>query len=361
MWNDTAFTRLFERRYPIVQGPFGGGLSSPRLAATVSEAGGLGSFGAQGMTPDRIRAVVAEIRALTSEPFAVNLWVSTADARAEDVTRDEYDAAVAVLAPLYAELGVAPPPFPPRPDPSFDEQVDALIEARPPIFSFIFGVPAPAILDRCRSRGIRTLGTATTVDEVRAIDAAGVDAIVATGAEAGGHRPSFLRSAEASLMGTVALVPQAADAVRTPIVAAGGIADGRGIAGTLALGAAAVQIGTAFLACDESNAHPAHRAALRAAAQGAGTLLTRGFTGRLGRGLWNALAEALEPPSLARLPYPFQGHLVAALKQAALSHGRFDLAPFWSGQSAPLIRHHHAAALFDSLVREANEVSTPRH
>jgi len=354
MWNDTAFTRRFERRFPIVQGPFGGGLSSPRLAATVSEAGGLGSFGAQGMTPDRIRAVVAEIRALTNEPFAVNLWVSTADARAADVTRAEYDAAVAVLAPLYAELGVGPPPFPPHVDPGFDEQVEALIEARPPIFSFIFGVPAPAILERCRSQGIRTIGTATTVDEVRAIDAAGVDAIVATGAEAGGHRPSFLKSAEASLMGTVALVPQAADAVRTPIVAAGGIADGRGIAAALALGAAAVQIGTAFLACDESNAHPAHRAALRAAAQ-AGTLLTRGFTGRLGRGLRNALAEALESPSLARLPYPFQGHLVAALKQAALAHGRPDLAPFWSGQSAPLIRHHRAAALFDALVHEMAE------
>ena len=351
MWNDTAFTRRFERRFPIVQGPFGGGLSSPRLAATVSEAGGLGSFGAQGMTPDRIRAVVAEIRALTNEPFAVNLWVSTADARAEDVTRAEYDAAVAVLAPLYAELGVAPPPFPPHLDPGFDEQVEALIDARPPIFSFIFGVPAPAILERCRSLGIRTIGTATTVDEVRAIDAAGVDAIVATGAEAGGHRPSFLASAEASLMGTVALVPQAADSVRTPIIAAGGIADGRGIAAALALGAAAVQIGTAFLACDESNAHPAHRAALRAAAQ-AGTLLTRGFTGRLGRGLRNPLAEALESPSLARLPYPFQGHLVAALKQAALAHGRPDLAPFWSGQSAPLIRHHRAAALFDALVHE---------
>ena len=230
----------------------------------------------------------------------------------------------------------------------------ALIEARPPIFSFIFGVPAPAILDRCRSLGIRTVGTATTVDEARALDAAGVDAIVATGLEAGGHRPSFLRSAEASLMGTVALVPQAADAVRVPIIAAGGIADGRGVTAALALGAAAVQIGTAFLACDESNAHPTHKAALRAAAQGPGTLLTRGFTGRLGRGLRNALAEALESPSLARLPYPFQGHLVAPLKQAALdAAGGTDLAPLWSGQSASLIRHHRAAALVEALVREA--------
>lgn len=354
MWNDTPFTRLFERRYPIVQGPFGGGLSSPRLTATVSNAGGLGSFGAQGMTPDRIRAVVGEIRALTTAPFAVNLWVSTADARAEDISRAEYDAAVAVLAPLYAALGIGPPPFPPASDPVFEEQAAALIDAQPPIVSFIFGVPPPAILDRCRSLGIRTIGTATTVEEARALDGAGVDAVVATGAEAGGHRPSFLRSAEASLMGTVALVPQVADAVRAPVIAAGGIADGRGIAAALALGAHAVQIGTAFLACDESNAHPAHRAALRNAVHGDGTLLTRGFTGRLGRGLRNALADALDSPSVAWLPYPFQGHLIAALKQAALAQGRVDLVPFWGGQSAPLITHTRAGALFASLIESAS-------
>jgi len=239
--------------------------------------------------------------------------------------------------------------------------VAALLEARPPIFSFIFGVPAPSILDRCRALGIRTIGTATTVEEVRAIDAAGVDAIVATGFEAGGHRPSFLRSAEASLTGTLALVPQAADAVRTPIIAAGGIAEGRGLAAALALGASAVQIGTAFLACEESNAHPTHRAALRAAAQqGGGTLLTRGFTGRLARGLRNVLAEALADPTLARLPYPFQGHLVAPLKQAALTRERIDLAPLWSGQAVGLVRHHRAADLVSALVRELNDVSADR-
>ncbi len=356
MWNDTPLTARLSLRYPIVQGPFGGGMSSPRLAATVSNAGGLGSFGAQGMLPDRIRGVVAEIREQTGAPFAVNLWVSTADARAEDISRADYDAAVAALDPLFTELGIEPPAFPPSAGPAFEAQVDALIDARPPIFSFIFGVPAPAILDRCRSAGIRTVGAATTVDEARALEAAGVDAIVATGAEAGGHRPSFLRSAEASLMGTLALVPQVADAVRVPIIAAGGIADGRGVAAVLALGAHAAQIGSAFLACDESNAHPAHRAALRRSAHGAGTLLTRGFTGRLGRGMRNVLAEAVESPTLARLPYPFQGHLIAALKQAALAHGRDDLVPFWSGQAAPLITHTSAPALFEALVRDAARV-----
>ncbi len=361
MWHDTAFTRRFDLRYPIVQGPFGGGLSSPRLAATVSDAGGLGSFGAQGLTPDRIRAVVAEIRALTAAPFAVNLWVSTADARVEDLSRADHDAAVATLAPFFAELGLEPPAFAPTLDPAFEDQAAALIEARPPVFSFIFGVPSAAILDRCRSLGIRTIGTATTVDEARALDTAGVDAIVATGFEAGGHRPSFLRSAEASLTGTLALVPQVADAVQAPILAAGGIADGRGVAAALALGAHAVQIGSAFLACDESNALPAHRAALRQAGQGPATLLTRGFSGRLGRGIRNTLAAAFESPAASRLPYPFQGHLVRVLKEAALAQERLDLVPFWSGQSAALIRHTRASDLFDSLIREAPLVSAKRH
>jgi nitronate monooxygenase len=350
MWNDTAFTRRFDLRYPIVQGPFGGGLSSPLLAATVSEAGGLGSYGAQGMAPDRIGPLVNEIRSRTRAPFAVNLWVSTADADAADIGRADYDAAVAVLAPFYAELDIAPPPFAPAAGAVFEDQVEALLDARPPVFSFIFGIPSSAILERCRSLGIRTVGTATTVAEARAIDDAGVDAIVATGAEAGGHRPSFLRPAEASLMGTMALVPQVADAVRSAVVAAGGIADARGVAAALALGADAVQIGTAFLACDESNAPAAHRDALRNAGHGSETLLTRGFSGRLGRGIRNTLAEAFEAPEVARLPYPCQGQLVAPVRQAALAAARRDLAAFWSGQSAPLVSHTSAASLFAALI-----------
>jgi nitronate monooxygenase len=354
MWNDTAFTRRFGLRYPIVQGPFGGGLSSTRLAATISNAGGLGSFGLQGMAPAKIRAVVAELRTLTAAPFAVNLWVSTEDAPAAAISRRDFNAAVASLAPLYAELQLAPPSFPPAPDPRFDEQVAALIEARPPVFSFIFGVPPASVLDQCRSLGILTLGTATTVDEARALADAGVDAIVATGSEAGGHRPSFLRTAEASLTGTLSLVPQTVDAVRVPVIAAGGIGDGRGLAAVLALGAGAAQIGTAFLACDESNAHPGHRAALRAKPAGT-TVLTRGVTGRLGRALHNRLIDAVADPALARLPYPFQGHLISVIKQAALARERFDLAPFWSGQSSALIRFTEAAELFGALVDEVTQ------
>jgi nitronate monooxygenase len=353
MWNDTEFTRRLGIRYPIVQGPFGGGLSSPQLAAIVSNAGGLGSFGAQGMTPEGIRGIVGEIRTLTAAPYAVNLWVSTKDAEPGEVTREAFDAALAPLIPALDALGAEHPRFAFGAAPSFEAQAAALIEARPPVFSFVFGVPPAWVLDRCRGLGIRTMGAATTVAEARALADAGVDVVVATGAEAGGHRPSFLRSAESSLMGTLSLVPQVATAVRVPIVAAGGIADGRGVAAALALGAHGAQIGTAFLACDESNAHPAHRAALRAERE-SNTVLTRGFTGRLGRALGNELAAAVSAAGVRHLPYPYQGHLVAAIKQSAFDRGRPDLAPFWSGQSAPLIRHSRAADLFAAICRDAS-------
>lgn len=349
MWNDTAATRRLGIRYPIVQGPFGGGLSSARLAAAVSNAGGLGSFGAQGMAPAQIAGIVGEIRAQTNSPFAVNLWVSTEDAGASETPREAYEAALAPLAPFFSELQVKPPPLPWRPWPTFDEQVSALIDARPPAFSFVFGVPPTPVLDECRRRSIVTIGTATTVDEAVALERAGVDIVVASGFEAGGHRPSFLRSPETSLMGTLALVPQVADAVDAPVIAAGGIADGRGVAAALALGADGVQIGTAFLACDESNAPAAHRDALRSP-RAAHTVLTRVFSGRLGRGLGNTLANALQNQAATVLPYPVQGQLVGALREEAIRTGRIDLMAMWAGQSAPLLRHRQATELFQDLV-----------
>ena len=355
MWNDTAFTRRLGLRYPIVQGPFGGGLSSPRLVAAVSSAGGLGSFGAQGMTPNRISEVVAEIRTLTAAPFAVNLWVSTEDAEATAATRSRYGAALVPLAPFFNELGVQPPTFPLREWMTFEAQVSALLDARPPAISFVFGVPPPDVIDECHRRSIVTIGTATTVDEAVALDRACVDVVVASGFEAGGHRPSFLRSPETSLTGLFSLLPQVCEAVDIPVVAAGGIADGRGIAAALALGADGVQIGTAFLACEESNAPHAHREALFGH-RAAHTVLTRAFSGRLARGLRNILAEALEGESASFLPYPLQGQLVGALRDEAIQRGRTDLISLWSGQSAPLFRHRHAKELFQDLVRVADHI-----
>lgn len=351
-WRTTRFTERLGLAYPIVQGPFGGGLSSPSLAAAVSNRGGLGSYGGQGHSPERIREVAAAIRGLTDRPFAMNLWVSTEDPGARAVTEAAFRDALTPLLPLYGELGVDPPAYAPLPPPPFDRQAEALIAERVPAFSFIFGVPDAAVLADCRARGIATLGTATTVAEAVALDEAGVDVVVASGLEAGGHRASFLASAEASLTGTFALVPLVVDAVRAPVVAAGGIADGRGVTAALALGAAGVQVGTAFLACEESNAAPGHKDALFAARAG-DTLLTRAFSGRLARGLRNRLAEHLA--STAPLPYPVQGELLAPLRREALARNRTDLVSLWAGQAAPLVRHRRAADVFDALVADADE------
>ena len=351
-WRTTALTKRLGLAYPIVQGPFGGGLSSPALAAAVSNLGGLGSYGAQGHTPERIREVAAAIRGLTERPFAMNLWVSTEDAGARAVTPAQWDAALAPLLPLYRELGVEPPAWAPLPPPPFERQAEALIDARVPAFSFIFGVPDAAILADCRAHGIVTIGTATTVAEAVALDAAGVEVVVASGFEAGGHRASFLAPAESSLTGSFALVPQVVDAVRAPVVAAGGIADGRGVAAALALGAAGVQVGTSFLACEESNAAPGHKQALLGA-QAGDTLLTRAFSGRLARGLRNRLADHLAPVK-DPLPYPVQGDLLSPLRREALARNHTDLVSLWAGQAAPLARHRRARDVFEALVSGAD-------
>lgn len=353
-WHDTPATRLLGVRYPIVQGPFGGGLSSTALAATVSTLGGLGSYGAQGHTPERIREVVAELRQRTAAPFALNLWVSTADPGAAEVTREAFEAALAPLLPLYHELEVDPPRFERPPAPRFEDQVAALLELRVPVFSFVFGVPEHAILEECRRRNIVTAGAATTAEEALALEAAGVDLVVASGFEAGGHRPSFLRPAESSLTGTLSLVPQVVDAVRIPVIAAGGIADGRGVAAAMTLGAQGVQLGTAFLATEESNAAPGHRAALFGPER-EHTVLTRGFSGRLARGLRNRLARVLEtvPPPL---PYPIPSDLLAPLRREALARDRVDLSSLWAGQGAPLLRHRRAADVFTALVEETGRI-----
>ncbi|MGH6930404.1 MAG: NAD(P)H-dependent flavin oxidoreductase, partial [Dongiaceae bacterium] len=233
----------------------------------------------------------------------------------------------------------------------FDQQIEALLEARPPVFSFVFGIPAPAILEACRARGIVTLGAATSIAEAQALDDAGVDLIVATGFEAGGHRPSFIARAEDSLMGTFALTQLVAARVKAPVIAAGGIVDGRGIRAALALGAQAAQIGTAFLACAESGTTDAHREALFGE-RAEDTMLTRAYTGRLARGLRNRWVEEMAPRTATLPPFPVQSWFVSRLKAAAMKAGRTELVPLYGGQIAPNLRHRTAPALMDALVSE---------
>ena len=237
----------------------------------------------------------------------------------------------------------------------FEDQVQVLLDEGSSAFSFIYGIPSKQILDEFRRQGVALIGTATTVDEGVALEQAGVDAIVASGFEAGGHRGSFLQSSEDSLTGTMALVPQVVDAVKLPVVAAGGIGDARGIVAAFALGAEGVQMGTAFLACEESGANAFHRKALLSG-EAKQTALTRGFTGRLGRGIKNRLLDELNQKGAEILPYPLQRALVRQLSIPAEKAGRPELLPLWAGQSANLSRCTDVRTLLDTLIKEISEI-----
>jgi nitronate monooxygenase len=340
--------------YPIIQGPLGG-LSSQKLTAAVSNFGGLGSFGAHGLSPAAIKGVIAEIRSLTSKPFAMNLWVSMEDEGARTSDENAFHRSRAPLENHFAALGAPRPGYKRYSPTRFEDQARVLLDERVPVFSFIFGIPPKEVLDECRTNRIVTMGTATTPDEAAALQEAGVDAIVASGFEAGGHRGSFLRAAEDSLTGTFSLVPQVVDVVDVPVVAAGGIGGARGVVAAFALGAVAVQMGTAFLACEESGASRLHREALRGGEAGH-TALTKGFTGRLARGIHNQLMEELNRKETEVLPYPLQRGLVRNLSIAAEAAGRADLLPLWAGQSANLSACTDAAAFLHSLVEEVSEI-----
>lgn len=345
----TEFTRQVGLEHPVVQGPLGSGNSTARLVAAVSNAGGLGSFGAYHLPPDDILRVAAEIRALTDRPFALNLWVSNHDAggdrpRLADVRRMQ-----ALLRPFYEELGIDSPVPTNTVVHRFEDQARAVLEARPAVFSFVTGVPSRDLIREAKRRGILLAGAATMLDEARVLDEAGIDLVVASGFEAGGHRPSFLAAAEDSLTGTMSLTAQVAAAISRPVIAAGGIATGRGVAAALQLGAGAAQVGTAFLACHESGVPPLHRDILfRAAARQ--TVLSRAYSGRLARGIRNRLHDTLQGTRL--LPFPAQSWLIGTLREAALRQNRADLVTLWCGQSAALLRWRTAVQVMASLTEE---------
>jgi nitronate monooxygenase len=339
MW-PTAAAQLLGLEVPVIQAPMGGGPSTVELAAATSNAGGMGSLAGGYLGPARLREDIRRLRSLTSRPFAVNLFVPSA----VDVTDDELDTALRVLEPYRLELGL-----PPRADVSawsedFDAQLDVVIDERVPGFSFAFGLLSAAQQSRVRQSGAVTIGTATNVAEARALEHSGVDIICAQGAEAGGHHGSWLAAADDSLIGSLALVPLICDAVRVPVVAAGGIMDGRGVAAVLCLGAGAAQMGTAFMLCSEAGTAAPHRAAIRAASE-TDVVTTSTVTGRLARGVRNRLMTELRDAKVP--PYPVMNALTAELRRASAASNDDQLMSLWCGQAAPLA----AAGSADDLVR----------
>ncbi|HEX9107661.1 MAG TPA: nitronate monooxygenase, partial [Longimicrobiales bacterium] len=340
--------------------PMAGGFTPPRLVAAACEGGALGSIAGAYLTPEGIGQAVAEVRALTGRPFAVNLFSSGAfsDRGGAGGAGAEVDLApmLELLGRWHARLGLAPPAPIPTPPDAFEAQLEAVLAARPAVFSFTMGTPRSQAMAALRQRGIYLVGTATTVEEALALEAAGVDAIVAQGSEAGGHRGSFLSPPQAPpLVGTMALVPQVVDAVALPVIASGGIMDGRGLAAALALGACAAQLGTAFLTVHESSAVDAYRSALHSAGDDS-TVVTRAFSGRPARGLRNRFIEEVEGAGVPIPPFPLQNALTRPLRQAAAAGGQTDAMSLWAGQGLKLARSESTAALIHRVVREARDV-----
>lgn len=350
MNTENHFTTLLGLANPIVQAPMAG-VSTPRLAAEVSNAGGLGSIGIGASTPAQARAAIQETRALTARPFNVNVFCHAPAVR--DVAREQ--AWLRHLAPLFAETGGEPPAVLEEIYRSFladDEMLAVLVAERPAVVSFHFGLPTAAQLDALRGAGILTMATATSLQEAVAVESAGVDVIVAQGVEAGGHRGMFDPSAADAGLSMSVLVRLISRESRRPVVAAGGIVDGQGIQAAIDVGAAGVQLGTAFILCPESAANAAYRANLKSE-RAAVTALTAVLSGRPARGIVNRLFEhggALGSPLPA--DYPVAYDATKQLNAWASKRGIDDFAVHWAGQAAPLAREMPAARLMQALLAE---------
>ncbi len=325
----STLRELFGISVPIIQAPMAG-VQGSALAVAVSDAGGLGSLPCAMLGHDAIRSELTAIRAQTAKPYNVNFFCHTPP----DPSPEREAVWRAVLTTYFAELGIDAGGIPAGPGrlPFSAEAVEVLREFEPPVISFHFGLPSADLLSIVRQWGAKILSSATTVDEARWLEAHGVDAIIAQGSEAGGHRGMFLSDDVSTQVGTFALLPQIARAVSLPVIAAGGIADSKGVAAAMALGAAGVQVGTAYLLCPEATTSAVHRVALKSGAART-TAITNVFTGRPARGIVNRIIRELGPMNAAAPPFPLAASAVAPLRAKAESLGRDDFSPMWAGQN----------------------------
>ena len=345
------FLHTLKIQYPIIQAPLAGGGDTPELVAAVGNAGALGFIGAAYLDAPQILDAARAVRAKTSRPFGINLFAPQPATGFSGNAKRMIDR----LAPYFRELGLPAPGLPGKPHHNFADQLPAVLESGASAFSFTFGLTPPDALSALHARGFYVAGTATTVEEAALLEKSGVDAIVAQGAEAGGHRGTFAVDFERAMIGTMALVPQVVDAVKVPVIASGGIMDGRGMAAALALGASAVQLGTAFLTCYESGIPAAYKESVLRAHEDH-TRVTRAFSGRPARGIQNRFMMEVEiaGDKDAILPFPLQNALTRPLRSAAAKQGRPEFLSLWAGQGVRLARRQSAAELVARLARETD-------
>jgi nitronate monooxygenase len=349
MW-PTKLTEQVGIRYPIIQAPMAGGATTPELVAAVSNAGGLGSLGAGYMTPSDIRLAIRAIRTLTNKPFAVNLFIPTK----HHATLDQIKQACIDINQSCVELGITIEPAIEPYAPSFEEQIIILIDEKIPVFSYTFGTLDSEWIKQFKKNHTLLIGTATTLAEARFLENSGTDMIAAQGSEAGGHRGTFIGKEEDGLIGLFCLIPQLVHQITIPIIASGGIMEGRGIVAAMDLGAEGVQMGTAFLSCVETGIPDVYKQALLSQ-QKDNTVLTRAFSGKLARGLRNEFTERMESKLRNILDYPIQNALTNPMRKIAKEKDNNNFMSMWAGQSAQLSRSCTASELIHALVIEMDK------
>ncbi|MED3960874.1 nitronate monooxygenase [Niallia taxi] len=349
---------LLNIKYPIIQAPMAGGITTSKLVAEVSETGALGMIGAGYLTPYQLKNQIDEIRSLTSKPFGVNLFVP----QKFEVNTQDVNSVNQILDAINKELNVTYtedlvlPNFLEEYE-KFNEQIKIIIDMNIPVCSFTFGIPSKEIVASLQNANIIVIGTATTAEEAMEVEKSGIDIIVAQGAEAGGHRGSFIDESEDSLIGLMSLVPQVADTVSKPVVAAGGIMDGRGLMASICLGAVGVQMGTAFLTCDESGAHYVHKNAILNSTENQ-TVLTRSFSGKWSRGIRNKFILDMRAYENIFPVYPVQNNLTQLIRKASSLQNNKNYMSLWSGQSPRLAKRHTVKSLIQNIIKDVKDITS---
>ena len=352
MHGSIALLQRLKIAHPVIQAPMAGGGDTPDLVGAVSNAGGMGFIGAAYLTPQQIIAAGKIVREKTQRPFGINLFAPSPSPESPK----NLQLALRRVAPFFEELGLPTPAAPAESTIKFQEQLDAVFETEASAFSFTFGNLPGDLIAAIKNRSVLVLGTATTVAEALALEQSGVDAVIAQGSEAGGHRGTFQAEFSAAMIGTMALVPQIVDAVTIPVIASGGIMDGRGIVAALALGAAVVQMGTAFLTCHEAGVPNAYKEAILSAHEDQ-TRVTRAFSGRPARGIVNRFMRDVQSENGedAILPFPLQNVLTRPMRTAAAKQNRAEFLSLWAGQALRLARRESAQELMARLAKEIEE------
>ncbi|TQR19859.1 NAD(P)H-dependent flavin oxidoreductase [Psychrobacillus vulpis] len=351
-----AMLKNMKLEIPIIQAPMAGGITTSNLVAAVSNNGALGMIAAGYMSPIQLREQIREVKLLTTNNFGVNLFVPNEF----HLSNTEMELANQLLLPYRDALHIHNENMSlPNVDDAFQtfkEQIQVLIEEKVPICSFTFGVPTLDMIQQLKQQGIILIGTATTVAEAIAIEDLAMDAVVVQGSEAGGHRGNFLGNHEESLIGLMSLIPQVANNVTIPVIAAGGIMDGRGLMAALCLGASAVQMGTAFLTCEESGAHSLHKKSIMES-KGNDTVLTKAFSGKWARGITNKFIEEMKQHEESFPNFPVQNTLTQSIRKAASEQNNKDFMSLWSGQSTTLAKRETVQSLIKRVMDEARNIN----